>query len=203
MPSTALALGPTDEDRYGWPGVDAGRVEGICASIARRLIRARVRRVGFLPAGGALARGVSAAPLVAAVGAAVLPFVAADLGVAVVDSWPTWPWGSAMETTDSGVYRVRPLLGMPRLLEIAPVPCGDAEAATAALGAALEHPPGSLAMTVVNLDGYGRAGSLPAAADLVDGVVVLARRKHTSGAWLGRLAHGLRAGHYLGTVLLG
>ncbi len=202
MPSTALVLGPSDEDRYGWPGADPGRVEGVCASLARRLIRAGVRRVGVLPAAGAVERGASAAPLVAAVGAALLPFVAADRAVAVVDSWPTWPWGSAMEASDSGVYRARPLLKNPRLLEIAPIPCGDPEAATVALGAALERPPAGLAVTIVNLGGYGPPGGLPAAADLVGGVVLLAGRKRTSGGALAHLAGALRPGKNLGVVLL-
>lgn len=202
MPTTALALGPSDEDRYGWPGADPGRIEGVCASIARRLIHARVRRVGFLPAAGAMARGGSVSPLVAAVGAALLPFLAADRAVAVVDSWPTWPWGSAMETTDSGAYRTRPLLGKTRLVEIAPVPCGDPKAATVALGAALEHPPSGVEITVVNLAGYAAPGGLPAAADLVSGVVLLAGRKRTSGGALAHLAHALRRGKILGTVLV-
>ena len=41
-----------------------------------------------------------------------------------IDTWRTWPWGEAVEWGQTAAHRSRWL--QPRILEIAPVPCGDA-----------------------------------------------------------------------------
>jgi hypothetical protein len=202
--STALVLGPSVEDRYGWPSVEdgpaAGAMDGTCASIARHLIRAGVRTVGFLPAAAALPEGVSAAPLLWRVAGAVLGFLPEDLSVALIDTWPTWPWGPAMEAGDRSLYRARAL--RPRVLELSPVPCGDSEAALAALEGTLSSRPPGLAMVLVNLAGYAVPGAMPAAVDALEGVVLLAGRRRTWISLVGRMARFLPAKKNMGTILV-
>ena len=115
-----MILGPSDEERYGWPGVAPGLLDGACTPVARHLVRACVGSVGFLPAAGALPPGAELGPLVAHVAAAALGFVTGD--VALVDTWRTWIWGEAMQVGDQSLYRKRAL--RPRLFELAPLPCG-------------------------------------------------------------------------------
>ena len=204
MSSTALVLGPSDQDRYGWPGAEAGpragALDGTCTAIARHLIRAQVRSVGFLPAAGALLPGASAAPLLSRIAGALVKFVPEERSVALVDAWPTWGWGPAMEAGDTALFRTRAL--RPRVVELSPIPCGDAEAALATLQASLEARPPELAVVLVNLSGYVAPGAMPSAVDFVDGVVLLAGRRRTWGGALGRMSRFLPAKKNLGTILV-
>ena len=97
-PGVGPFVGPPDAERYGWPGVSPEALSATGAPAARSIVRAQARTVGFVPAGGALARGQSLAPLVMAVAQSLLKFIAAD--VAIVDSWPTWPWGEPFKPGD-------------------------------------------------------------------------------------------------------
>ncbi len=106
------------------------------APAARAIVRAQARTVGFVPAAGALARGESLAPLVMAVAKALLRFLAGD--VAIIDSWPTWPWGEAFQPGNRSMYRQRQL--EPRLSELAPTPCGDQFAAAVGVAARPSSP---------------------------------------------------------------
>lgn len=204
MSSTALVLGPSDEDRYGWPGADAGpragALDGTCTAIARHVIRAQAKAVGFLPAAGALVKGATAAPLLARIAGALVKFVPEDRSIALVDTWPTWGWGPAMQAGDTSLFRTRVV--RPRLLELSPVPCGDAEAALATLQASLQARPPELAVVLVNLTGYVDPGAMPAAVDFVDGVVLLAGRRRTWGGGLVRMSRFLPAKKNLGTILV-
>ena len=193
-----MILGPSDEERYGWPDVAPGVLEGACTPVARHLVRACVGTVGFLPAAGALPPGADLAPLIAQVAGAALGFVTGD--VALIDSWRTWIWGQAMEVGDESLYRKRLL--RPRLLELAPLPCGDPEAATLALEATLSRRPEGLGLVLVNLAGYGEPGTMPAALDTVDGVVLLARARRSRRAAFERMARFLPAAKNLGAILL-
>jgi hypothetical protein len=202
--STALVLGPSDEDRYGWPGAEAGpragALDGTCTAIARHVIRAQAHSVGFLPAAGALVKGASAAPLLSRIAAALVKFLPDDRSVALVDTWPTWGWGPAMEAGDTSLFRTRAL--QPRVLELSPVPCGDAEAAVATLQASLEARPPGLGVVLVNLAGYVAPGAMPAAVDFVEGVVLLAGRRRTWGGGLVRMSRFLPVNKNLGTILV-
>jgi hypothetical protein len=190
-------IGPSDEERYGWPGVAPGVIDGACVPVARHLVRAHVGSVGFIPAAGALPPGADLGPLIAHVAGAVLGFTTAN--VAIVDTWRTWGWGEAMEAGERSLYRKREL--RPRVFEIAPLPCGDAEAATAALEATLSRRPEGVSLVLVNLAGYGEAGTMPAALDTVEGVVLLARAGHSRRAPVERMARFLPAAKNLGAIL--
>jgi len=202
--STALVLGPSDEDRYGWPAADAGpragALDGTCTSIARHLIRAQVHTAGFLPADGALEKGASAAPLLSRIAGALAKFVPEDRSIALVDAWPTWGWGPAMQAGDTALFRTRAL--RPRVLELSPVPCGDAEAALSTLQAALQARPPGLAVVLINLADYVAPGAMPAAVEFVDGIVLLAGRRRTWGGGLARMSRFLPAKKNLGTILV-
>jgi len=191
-------IGPSDADRYGWPDVPSGVLAETYTPIARRIARAHVRTVGFLAAGRALAGETSLAPFVAAVGEALLGFLSGDVGI--VDSWPTWPWGEALEKDDRSIFRQRRLA--PRIVELAPTPCGDPEAATVALQATLARLPAGLAVTLLNLAGYAEPGVIPSAADHVERtvVVVASRRTHVGG--LVRMTRSLGQPKNLGVVLI-
>jgi hypothetical protein len=198
MDDAPQILGPSDEERYGWPGVAPGVLDGACVPVARHLVRARVGTVGFLPAAGALRPGAEMGPLLAHVATAALGFISAD--VALIDTWRTWIWGEVMQVGDSSLYRKRAL--RPRLYELAPIPCGDAEAATAAVHATLSRRPEGVGLVLVNLAGYGQPGTMPAALDTVDGVVLLARARHSRRTGLEQMSRFLPAAKNLGAILL-
>lgn len=193
-----MILGPSDEERYGWPDVDPGLLDAACTPVARHLVRACVGKVGFLPAAGALPPGAELGPLIAHVARAVLGFVTRD--VALIDTWRTWIWGEAMEVGDQSLFRKRAL--RPRLLELAPLPCGDPKAATLTLEATLSRRPEGLALVLVNLAGYGQPGTMPAALDTVDGVMLVARARRSRRAGVERMARFLPAAKNLGAILL-
>lgn len=192
-------VGPSDVERYGWPGVSADELAASCAPIARRIARANVSSVAFVPAEATSVAGASPAPLLCAIAEALLGFIPGEVGI--VDAWPTWRWGEAMDRESRSIYRRRSLA--PRISELAPLPCGDAQAAAVALRAALETRPRELGVTLVNLAGYADPGVVPAAAELHDGVVLLAARRRTRRAGLDRLARSLPPEKNLGTVLVG
>jgi hypothetical protein len=198
MDDAPVILGPSDEERYGWPGVDPGVLDGACVPVARHLVRAQVGRVGFLPAAGALPPGAELGPLLAHIATAVLGFATHD--VALIDTWRTWVWGQAMEAGDSSLYRKRAL--RPRVFELAPVPCGDPLAATTALQATLARFPEGVGLVLVNLDGYGEPGTMPPALDAVEGVVLLARARRSRRAAVERMGRFLPAAKNLGAILL-
>ncbi len=190
---------PTDAERYGWRGLSAEALSATGAPAARAIVRAQARTVGFVPAAGALARGESLAPLVMAVAKALLRFLAGD--VAIIDSWPTWPWGEAFQPGDRSMYRQRQL--EPRLSELAPTPCGDQFAAAAALHATLESRPTTIAVVLANLTAYSKPGVVPSVVDQLDGVVVVAARHRTHVGGLGRMRAYIPEPKRLGVMLVG
>jgi len=190
---------PSDAERYGWAGLSADALSATGAPAARAIVRAHARTVGFVPAGRALARGQSLAPLVKAVAEALLRFLADD--VAIVDSWPTWPWGEAFQPGDRSMYRQRQLA--PRLIELAPTPCGDQFAAAVALQATLESRPASAGVVLVNLAEYSKPGVVPSVVDLLDGVVVVAARYRTPVGGLRSMRGYIPEAKRLGVVMVG
>jgi hypothetical protein len=197
QPPAQPAEAPSDEQRYGWPGADAGDLASRAASIARHLVHTRLRTIGLLPAPGAGDGRAPLSPLLAALGEAVLGFVAEE--VAVIDTWPTWAWATAAHAGDTAAYRARPL--RERLVELAPLPCADPEAATLALGMAVEALPPRVRLTLVNLAGYAAPGLAPAAIDVLDGAVLVAAAGRTQSDSLVRLA-ALVSAKNLGTILV-
>lgn len=189
---------PADEARYGWPEADAGDLASRSASIARHLLRSGRRTIGLVPASHALAEGETFGPMLAALGHALVRFTTWSIGL--VDRWPTWAWasGEAGEVTDH--FRTRALDD--RLLEVSPLPCADPEAAALALQAALASLPPTLVTVLVDLSGYAALGLAPAALDVVEGVVLVARARRTPGHNLRHLARQA-ASKNLGTILLG
>ncbi|HVY36598.1 MAG TPA: hypothetical protein VHM31_01645 [Polyangia bacterium] len=191
--------GPSDAERYGWPGLSADAQSATGAPAARAIVRAQARTVGFVPAARALAREQSLAPLVRAVAEALLRFLATD--VAIVDSWPTWPWAEAFQPGDRSMYRQRELA--PRLIELAPTPCGDPFAAAVALQGTLETRPGSAGVVLVNLAEYSKPGVVPSLVDQLDGVVIVAARYRTPVGGLGRMRSYIPEAKRLGVVMVG
>ncbi len=198
-PGVSSFVGPPDAERYGWPGVSPETLSATGAPAARAIVRAQARTVGFVPAGRALAGGQSLAPLVMAVAEALLRFVAGE--VAIIDSWPTWPWGEPFQPGDRSMYRQRLLA--PRLSELAPAPCGDQFAAAVALQATLESRPATTGVVLVNLAAYSKPGVVPSVVDLLDGVVVVATRDRTPVGGLRRMRSYLPEAKRLGVVLVG
>ncbi|MES1208667.1 MAG: hypothetical protein ABUS79_22240 [Pseudomonadota bacterium] len=192
-------MGPSDAERYGWPGLSPETLSATGAPAARSIVRAQARTVGFVPAGRALAHGQSLAPLVMAVAQALLRFLAGE--VAIIDSWPTWPWGEPFQPGDRSMYRQRQLA--PRLSELAPTPCGDQFAAAVALQATLESRPASAAVVLANLTAYSKPGVVPSVVDLLDGVVVVAARQRSPVGGLRRMRSYLPEAKRLGVVLVG
>ena len=197
--ATSPPIGPSDVKRYGWPGLSAQTLAGSCAPIARQLARANVGTVAFVPAARALVEGASLAPLICAIGEALLGFLPGEVGI--IDDWPTWRWGEAAEPGSRLIYRRRSLA--PRIIELAPLPCGDPEAASVALRGTLETRPPELVVTLVNLSGYAKPGVVPSAAEFHAGVVLLATRGRTLGRGLVHMARFLAPEKNLGTVLVG
>ena len=194
MPSR---IGPSDAERYGWPGVSAGAIAETCTPIARQIARARVSSVGFILAAGALRRRESLAPLVVAVGDALLGFLADDVGI--IDSWPTWPWGEAAVDNRS-IYRQRRLA--PRIVELAPLPCGNPQAAAVALQATLSTRPASVAIVLVNLAGYVVPGVVPPALDFVQAAILVVGLRRTRRQSPARMSGSIPPAKNLGVVLV-
>jgi hypothetical protein len=130
-------VGPSDADRYGWPGPPEDELGIAATRIARHIARARPRVVALLPVGGRQPLEDRLAPAMLRLAEALLGF--SDGNVGLIDTWRTWPWGEAVEWGQTAAHRSRWL--RPRILEIAPVPCTDASAAAVALQNALAARP--------------------------------------------------------------
>ena len=195
----SINVGPSDAARYGWPGAPEGALAAGTTRVARLLARAGARVVGFLPVDTALDPPERVAPLLARVADAQLGFVGEE--VAIIDAWPTWPWGEVVAAGDAAAHRMRWL--RPRVMEIAPTPCGDATAAAIALENALAARPATLASVLVNLGGYANPGAAPSTVDLLDGVVLLLATRRTRQAAVVALARQLPPKKLLGAILVG
>jgi hypothetical protein len=124
-----------------------------------------------------------------------------DGNVAIVDTWRTWPWGEAVEWGQTAAHRSRWL--RPRVLEIAPVPCGDASAAAVALQNALAARPAGLVTTLVNLGGYADRGAVPSSLGLADGVALVIPVRRTRQREVAAVARHVQDGKLLGAILVG
>jgi hypothetical protein len=192
------ALGPSDEARYGWPHAEAGELEAEATRVARLLVRSGGRVIGFLPVDAHLEPPERLAPLLARIAEALGGFVTGDVGV--VDAWPTWPWGKAQEAGSMAAHRMRWI--RPRVMEIAPTPCGDAGAAAVSLTNAVAGAPSSLASILVNLAGYANPGTVSQAVDVTDVLVLVLARRKTRRAAIDRVRAVLPTAKVLGAVLV-
>jgi hypothetical protein len=192
-------VGPSDADRYGWPEQPGDELEAAATRIARHIARARARTVALLPIDGRQPLDNRLAPVLLRLAEALLGF--AEGNVAIVDTWRTWPWGEAVEWGQTAAHRSRWL--RPRILEIAPVPCGDGLAAAVALENALAARPDGLMTTLVNLGGYAARGAVPSALRLADGAMLLVSTRHTRQRALENVAAHVPDGKLLGAILIG
>lgn len=192
-------VGPSDAARYGWPGIPEPVLEADATRIARQIARAHPPVVALFPLDGRQTQEDRLAPALLRVAEALLNF--AEGNVAIIDTWRTWPWGEAVELGQTAAHRGRWL--RPRVLEIAPVPCGDASAATVALENALAGRPAGLMTTLINLGGYADRGAVPSALRLADAVVLVVTARHTRQRTLTSVAEHIRDGKLLGAILIG
>src|SRR5580765_5455932 len=155
MPARAN-VGPSDADRYGWPAAADEDLAAASTRIARHIARARAGVVVLLPVDRWAPLDDRVAPALLLLAEALLGF--GEGNVAIIDTWRTWPWGEAVEWGQTAAHRSRWL--QPRILEIAPVPCGDASAAAVALENALAARPPGLVTTLCNLGGYAAPGEI-------------------------------------------
>jgi hypothetical protein len=192
-------VGPSDAVRYGWPAVpeDALRVDA--TRIARHIARASARVVALFPVDGRQPLDDRVAPALLSLAEALLGFTDGD--VAIIDSWRTWPWGEAVEHGQAASHSSRWL--RPRILEIAPVPCGDSDAAAIALENALAARPASLTTTLVNLGGYAARGAVPSALRLADATVLVIPTRHSHRRTVANVAAHIPDGKLLGAILIG
>jgi hypothetical protein len=193
-------VGPSDAARYGWPGVPEPALVADATRIARQIARAHPPVVALFPVDdGRQTQDDRLAPALLRVAEALLNFAEGD--VAIIDTWRTWPWGEAAQWGQTAAHRGRWL--RPRVLEIAPVPCGDASAAAVALENALAGRPAGLMTTLVNLGGYADQGAVPSALRLADAVVLVVANRRTRQRTLTSVADHIRDGKLLGAILIG
>ena len=192
-------VGPSDAARYGWPGPPADELDAATTRIARHIARARPGVVALLPVAGRKPLDARLAPVLLRLAESLLGF--SDGKVAIIDTWRTWPWGEAVEWGQTAAHRSRWL--RPRVLEIAPVPCGDPSAAAVALQNALAARPEGLVTTLVNLGGYAERGAVPSSLGLADAVVLLVPSRHTRRRAVADVASHVQDGKLLGAILVG
>jgi hypothetical protein len=192
-------VGPSDADRYGWPGPAGEELTAAAIRIARHIARARPPVVALFPVDARQPLDDRLAPALLRLAEALLSF--ADGNVAIVDTWRTWPWGEAVEWGQTAAHRSRWL--QPRILEIAPVPCGDPSAAAVALQNALAARPEGLMTTLVNLGGYAARGAVPSALRLADAAVLVVPARHTRQRAVAEVAAHIQDGKLLGAILIG
>ncbi|HMF43973.1 MAG TPA: hypothetical protein VKQ32_25040 [Polyangia bacterium] len=198
MPAN-VNVGPSDADRYGWPGPTDGALAAEATRIARQIARARPPVVALLPVYNRKPLDDRLAPLMLSLASALLGF--ADGDVALIDTWQTWPWGEAVEWGQTAAHRSRWL--RPRILEIAPVPCGDSSAAAVALQNALAARPKGLMTTLVNLGGYAAPRAVPSALRLADATVLVVAVRRTRKRAVANAAAHVPEGRLLGAILIG
>jgi hypothetical protein len=195
----SVNVGPSDVDRYGWPGPPEAELVSAATRIARHIARAHAPVVALLPVDRGLPLEDRLAPVLLRLAEALLGF--SDGNVAVLDTWRTWPWGQAVERGQTAAHRSRWL--RPRILEIAPVPCSDASAAAIALQNALLARPDGLVTTLVNLGGYGDRGAVPSALRLADAAVLVVPTRRTRQRTVADVAQHVQDGKLLGAILIG
>ena len=198
MPAN-VNVGPSDADRYGWPGAADDALAAEATRIARHIARTRPPVVALLPVHCKRPLDDRLSPVMLRLAGALLGF--ADGDVATIDTWRTWPWGEAVEWGQTAAHRSRWL--RPRILEIAPVPCGDASAAAVALQNALAARPPGLMTTLVNLGGYAAPGAVPSALRLADATALVVAARSTRQRAVADAAAHVPDGKLLGAILIG
>jgi hypothetical protein len=176
------------------------RVHAECIRIARRLRAAGRRTVGLVPA----TRDVAVPPIAVRLGAALVELTGST--AAFVDAnvrWPALATIAARPSTDSddSVYSTRWLSDSLALLT--PPAAEGAGKVVPHLERVLEQGPEIFQYLLVDLTGFDRIGGHAAAAQLVDGVIVIGRAGHTREADLLRFRDELWRAQLLGVLLYG
>ena len=201
-PVSAREEGPS-ADRYTWASVDPEALEVTCARIARHLARSATKIIGLLPATRGLGDGtggtaIGLAPLLANLAGVLARFL--DQDVAMIDHWRTWGkgGGGGAEGVSSRLREVRP-----RVIEITPLPCDDAVAATAALQNTLRVTRREFGAVLVDLGGYAAAGTAPSTLTACDGVVLVIALRRARIAGVSALSLHIPSAKRLGAILVG
>ena len=186
-------------------GVDAQAVEPAvhaeCIRIARRLRAAGRRVVGLVPA----AEDVAVPPVAVRLGAALVQL--AGTTVAFVDANVRWPALAAIASRpskdrDDSVYSTRWLSDSLALLT-PPTAQGAAAKLVGHLERVLDEGPEIFQYLLVDLTGFRRLGGHTAAAQLVDGVIVVGRAGKTRERDLLRFREELWTAQLIGVLLVG
>jgi hypothetical protein len=204
-PVSASDEGPK-ADRYTWVSVDPEALEVTCARIARHLARSATKIIGLLPTTRGLGDGtgntaVGLAPLLASLAGVLARFL--DQDVAIIDHWKTWRKGGGAadgegEGPSSRLREVRP-----RVVEITPLPCADAVAATTALQNTVRVTRREFGAVLVDLGGYAPPGTAPSTLTLCDGVVLVVAVRRTRIAAVSALSLHVPSAKRLGAILVG
>jgi len=189
------ALGLTDRAQAAEP-----RVHAECIRIARRLRAAGRRLVGLVPASD----DVAVPPIAVRLGAALVELTGTT--VAFVDAnvrWPALATIAARPSTDrdDSVYSTRWLSDSLALLT--PPAAAGAGRVVPQLERVLEEGPEIFQYLLVDLTGFDLLGGHTAAAQLVDGVIVVGRAGRTREAELLRFRDELWTAQLLGVLLIG
>ncbi len=120
-------------------------------------------------------------------------FVAEPVGV--VDRWATWTDHADLETISYPQG--------PRVAIMTPPPCSDGGSATGALEQILSRHATDFSRVLVDLSDYAPAGELPTAAEFVDGIVFLVRRRRARISRISELARLVPRSKTLAAILVG
>ena len=187
---------------YPWRGAAPADLELACTQIARRLIAAGRRAIGFVPVAGS----GDLLPLLVRLAAALYPFQQRQ--AAVIPDWPTWD-SAPPETRRLGADEhgptLRPLAGEAGPTLLVPPPCPDGDTAALSLQLAVRRLEKKFPQALIDLTGFaGRdAAEIASASRLVDGVAVVATPGRTSVASLKRASRLVPAEKNLGALLIG
>lgn len=189
------ALGLTPDARAAEPSVHAE-----CIRIARRLRAAGRRVVGLVPA----SERVAVPPVAVRLGAALVEL--SGTTVAFVDANVRWPALSQIASRpsrdrDDSVYATRWLSDSLALLT--PPSAESAGEVMPGLAKLLEEGPEIFQYMLVDLTGFELLGEHAAAANVVEGVIVVARAGTTRERELLYFREELRTAQLLGVLLVG
>ncbi|HEX3695826.1 MAG TPA: hypothetical protein VH374_10585 [Polyangia bacterium] len=201
-PAAPAVAGLSIDALYPWKGTSPADLELACTQIARRLIAAGKKSIGFLPAPGS----GDLLPLLVRVGGALYPF--AQRQAAVIPAWQRWdapPPGAGRLGDDEHGPSLRPLGGEAGPTLLVPPLCPDASTAALSLQLALRRMDKLFPHALVDLSGL--SGAAPedrqATLRLVDGVTVVGTRKRTTVHQLRLASQQIPNDKDLGAVLIG
>jgi hypothetical protein len=181
-------------------GDDLGELRAACTRIGRRLSRAGIKVVGFIPADDRIA----VPPLLIHLGLSLCDLTGAT--VAVVDANVRYPGLSAVARGhnpdhDDSVFSTRWLRGSLALLT--PPRVERAGEVVPQLARVLIEGGDLFAHVLVDLTGFDLLGEHGSAAACMDAVALVGRRRMTRETQLRQLAQVMPDGRFLGVVLVG